>query len=175
MESMMGDWVRAPMRGLVPRPQAVASTCWLNCYGMMYQWKGLELATIGPKLKAGGIDVDAAFRQGLDGSDFMKAAKALGLKPWGAGQSWTAFEFKTWLAVGPVWIAGSWRPSSPHVVVLTGISDDQVEYIDPWWQGVEEASTNRIAFDRFVHGDGKQARGTDFYLGRIGGVAVWAD
>jgi hypothetical protein len=91
----MADWVRVQMRGMVPRPQAVATTCWLNCYGMLYQWNGQDLATIGPKLQAGGIDVATSFSQGLDRSDFMKAAKAIGLKPWGAGQSWTAVEFKT--------------------------------------------------------------------------------
>jgi hypothetical protein len=56
---------------------------------------------------------------------------------------------------------------------MIGASDDQVEFIDPWWQGVEEASTSRMSFDRFVHGDGKTARGTDHYLGQIGGLAVW--
>ena len=35
----MGDWVRAPKRGMVPRAQAIATTCWLNCYGMLYDWQ----------------------------------------------------------------------------------------------------------------------------------------
>jgi Papain-like cysteine protease AvrRpt2 len=169
----MGNWVRAPKGGMIPRPQATAATCWLTCYRMMYECRGLDPATIGPKLKSGGVDIDAAVTGGLDRTDFMKAAVALGLKPWGGGQSWTTFQFKTWLAVSPVWIAGCWHPSSPHIVILTGASDDQVEFIDPWWQGVEEATVAQRFTNDFIHGDGKSARGTDFYMGQIGGVAVW--
>ena len=170
----MSDWVRVPMKGMVPKAQATAATCWLNCYGMMYQWRGLDLKTIGPKLKAAGINVDDAFNNGLDRNDMMKAATALGLKPWGAGQSWMASDFKRWLAVSPVWIAGAWRPSSAHIVVMIGASDDEVEFIDPWWQGTEEATTTKRFINDFVHGDRAKIKGTDFYLGQIGGVAVWS-
>ena len=171
---VMADWVRAPKHGMVPRAQAVATTCWLNCYGMLYDWQGLDKTTIGPKLAAAGVDVAKAFNGGLDATDFMKSAVALGLRARGGGQSWSAFDLKTMLASSPVWIAGAWSPRSPHVVVLTGASERQVEIIDPWWQGEEAATETTRGLDSFVHGDGGQVRGTDFYLGRIGGAAYWA-
>ena len=186
----MADWVR--IKGVTPRAQATPATCWLNCYAMLYQFRGLDIATIGPKLKAAGLNVDNMYNNGIDNSEMMKAASSLGLKPWGAGQSWSPSDFKGWLAISPVWCAGCWK-NSPHVVVVIGASDDEIEFINPWPEvGTGDAEIERRFANDFIHGDRNRRPGTDYYLnreknpdgsrnphgritgGQIGAIAVWA-
>jgi Papain-like cysteine protease AvrRpt2 len=83
-------------------------------------WVRVNLKTMTPR------------RQQLSNS---KAAKALGLSPVGFGQQITAFDFKQRLAWSPIWIAGEWFLSSLHARLVTGCSDDFVEYLDPWYGG----------------------------------------
>jgi hypothetical protein len=95
------------------------------------------------------------------------------LKAVGMGQSYTASDFQSRLPSSPLWIAGKWNPKSFHIVLLVGCSDDQVEFIDPWWTGEETATRSQRFLNDFVHGDGKSVNGTDFCSTRIGSLAYW--
>lgn len=101
--------------------QRMKTACWLMCLRMMSPYKGWDEPEIGKKLTDVGIDMDSARKKtGLLTRDCMKAAKALGLHPAGAGQSWGAYRFGRWLTLGPVWVAGRWTPGYPHTVVVIG-------------------------------------------------------
>jgi hypothetical protein len=163
-----------PMKNMIPLPQDTASTCWLACFRMLYAWLDYDAATIQPKLVAAGILWDDACATGLKTRDYMTAARALGLVSYGRGDSWSAGSFKRFLAVGPVWVAGRWMKDYSHNVVVIGASDDQIKYIDPWYDTFPEATIATRSADWFIKGDGGDAPGTDFYAGRIGAVQACA-
>jgi hypothetical protein len=166
----MGDqtgWVRANLRAMVPLPQNVSSTCWRTCYEMLYNWAGLDPSSIPDLLKAAGIDYGSSCITGLLDDDFSPAAMALGLSPLRFKRSISASDLKQYLTKSPLWLAGKWYPSAKHVRIVTGASDEYVEYFDPWWSGGKLAAdlTHQEIIDGFLHGDGKSARGTDAQSG----------
>jgi ABC-type bacteriocin/lantibiotic exporter with double-glycine peptidase domain len=146
--------------------------CWYVAYRMMYSYKGWDEGTILDKLRTAGVNADSALKTGLITNTFMKAAKAVGLRAMGFGQSLSAYDFKTMLTMGPVWTAGKWNADTSHVVVVVGASDTQIVFIDPWNDTVREAEQRTWFVDDFVHGLApirNAAPGTDFFLGDKGG------
>ncbi|MDB5380373.1 MAG: hypothetical protein JWO26_5 [Rhodospirillales bacterium] len=84
------------------------------------------------KLSVAGIMVESAKKTtGLLTRDYMKAAMAVGLHSWGAGQSWAPSDFGKWLSLGPVWVAGRWSPEGSHNVIVIGASETKIRFIDP--------------------------------------------
>ena len=155
--------------------QYIPTECWLMCLKMMFSYKGWDESQIEPKLAAAGILVESAKKTtGLLTKDYMKSAKALGLHPWGAGQSWGAYDFKKWLTMGPVWVAGRWEPEGSHNVVVVGASDTKIRFIDPWNDVQRVAEDRTWDADRFIKGRGGKAPGTDFYMGKIGAIMNFA-
>ena len=165
----MSDMVRVPLNGMTPLPQQTASLCWLTCFKMLFTWKGLDPAEIVPKLKASGeIDVDEAFKAGLKLRDNRKAAKALGMGYTGLGQSVSAYDLKSKLAYSPIWTCGKWSSgNNTHIVVVTGASEDEVEFFDPWYDvsPLDVEGTKKRFLDWFVHGNKTNVTGTDYAMG----------
>jgi len=168
------NWVRANLGGLTPIAQPLSSLCWLACYRMLYKWKSLDPNTIEGKLKSAGLDFDAACKRGLLPNEMRDAAKALGLAPMGFGQSISAWDLKQRLTFSPLWLAGEWFKSSLHARLVIAASDDWVEYFDPWYGGTYGMDLkHKDLLDIFVHGDGKDVRGTDKLIGKIGQLSYW--
>ena len=120
------------------------------------------------------IDIyDKSCVAGMQAENFKKAAKALGLSAWGFGQSLTACDFRTWLPHTPVWVAGRWYDYNHNVIVI-GISDEQVKFIDPWWEVEKKASILTWPIDAFLHGNRRDRNGTDHFLGWYS-CQVWKD
>jgi hypothetical protein len=145
--------VEVSLGNLKPRAQVLASTCWLTCYQMLYEWKGADRTTIEGKIKGAGVDWDEAVKTGLKNKDDKKSGDALGLSCWASSDGWNAREFKNFIksGSGPIWVAGKWQTTG-HVVVVIGASDDHVKFIDPWWQGNPEAEIKTWASDSFQAG-----------------------
>mgnify|MGYP002336459182 CR=1 FL=1 len=165
---MGSDMVRAPLNGMTPKAQRLSTLCWLTCFEMLFTWKGLDPAEIIPELKAGGIDTDEAFKTGLKLNQNLKAAKALGMGATGLGQSVSAWDLKERLKMSPIWTCGKWTAANnTHIVVVVGASESTVEYYDPWYDvGPWEVSDKKSrGFDWFVHGNGKDVKGTDYATG----------
>lgn len=169
----MAAMITVPMKRMSALPQDTATTCWYTCLVMMFQWADRDPGEIKPKLIAAGIDWDDACRTGLKTNKYLTAAKALGLHARGAGQSWSTYEFKSWVATSPVWCAGRWHSEGSHNVVVIGASDEEIRFIDPWWEGSKEATISTRFANDFIHGDGKAAPGTDYYIGWVGAVMLW--
>lgn len=159
----MGDdkYVRAPQKNMQPEGQHTSAVCWYTCYRMMYSWKNWDRSKILSKLKAAGIDVEAAKKTGLKLKDNKKAAQALDIRPVGYGQPVKVHNLKQLLGYSPIWATGQWMGSGCHVVVIMGASEKFVEYFDPWWTGApEDAYTvKKREMDWFLHGDGKTNHG----------------
>ncbi len=152
--------------------QNIPTECWLMCYKMMYSYKNWDESSIEGKLAAVGIDVTSARNKtGLLTKYYMTAAKALGLRAKGAGQSWSTYDFRSMLPLGPIWVAGRWVADSSHNVVVIGASETKIRFIDPWNDVMRVAEDRTWDSDTFIKGDGGKAPGTDFYMGRIGAVA----
>jgi hypothetical protein len=136
---------------------------------MLYTWAGLDPSTVPDLLKAKGIDYATSCVTGLQDDDFRPAANALGLSSVCWGRSITVSDLKEYLTKSPLWLAGKWFPSAKHVRVITGASDDSVEYFDPWWFGEPSADdlTHIEVIDGFLHGDGKSTRGADALSGKF--------
>jgi hypothetical protein len=163
-----GNWVRIDLKGLHGKGQPLSSVCWQTCYEMLYEWKGIDSATIEAKLTAAGIDYEAARKGGLMPEDFTKAARALGLSAVSFGQSISAWDLKQPLHSSPLWMVGEWFKSSLHARLVIGASDDYVEYFDPFWggsYGMDFTSSHKDPLDIFVHGNGTDTRGTDKLIG----------
>ncbi|MBR0656890.1 papain-like cysteine protease family protein [Plastoroseomonas arctica] len=158
--------------------QTINTECWLMCLRMMYSYKNWDEFTIEGKLSGAGIQVDSAKKTtGLLTRDYMKAAKAVGLHPWGAGQSWSASDFRKWLTMGPVWVAGRWNPAGSHNVVVVGASDTKIRFIDPWNDVMPVAEDRTWDADTFIKGNPANrasAPGTDFYMTKIGAIMNFA-
>lgn len=170
----MSPMVTVPMKNMVPLPQDTATTCWLTCFKMMFAWKDRNPNEIRPALEQAGILWEDACKTGLKTRDYQKAAKALGLRAWGTGGSWSAANFASFCTISPVWVAGKWYDYSHNVVVI-GASREQIKYIDPWWEGAREATTTTRFAKDFIKGNGADKPGTDFYMGWIGAVMAWED
>jgi len=161
----MGDTVRTPHHQILGEPQSLATLCWFACYVMLCRWKGWEEKTIKPELKSrlrkGGIDLEEAGRGGLRLKDNLKAAKAIGINAMGYGQPVTAANLRSLIRQSPVWATGQWMPNNNHVYVLVGISDNYVEYYDPWWEGSPEDAYNlkKVGVKWILQGDGNKMRG----------------
>jgi hypothetical protein len=163
-----------PMKNMKALPQDLATTCWYTCMVMMYDWAGWNADDIKPAIVGAGINWDDACKTGLKTKDYHVAAKAVKLHGWGCGTSWSAGDFKKWLTLGPVWVAGRWRSEGSHNVIVIGASDDTIRFIDPWWEGEKEANIADRSADWFIHGNKGNAPGTDYYAGWIGAIMNFA-
>lgn len=170
----MAPMVSVTMKNMVPLPQETSTTCWYTCLRMMFMWKGRDPAEIRPALVNAGILWEDACQTGLKTRDYLRAAKALGLRAWGTGSSWSGANFASFCTISPVWVAGKWYDHS-HNVVVTAASRDQIKFIDPWWEGAKEASISTKWAKDFIKGNGADKPGTDFYLRWIGAVMAWDD
>jgi hypothetical protein len=104
--------------------------------------------------------------RGLKPFDFVKAARALGLKAWGYGQSLSAWDMQQHLPKSPLWVAGQWFPFGLHARLVIAVSDDMVDFFDPWYGGTYGMDLqHQDLLDNFVHGDRANARGTDKLIG----------
>jgi hypothetical protein len=159
----MSTFLRPPLQGMTPRYQSKSTLCWYTCYEMLYAWKSLDVSTIGQKLRDGGVDTIAAAERGLLPQDNLKAAKALGMNALGFGQPLSSNDLREPLRSSPVWVCGQWNSTNKHVVVLVGLSDDQVEYYDPWYDTHPgEVNDKKVrSVDFFLHGDRKSIPGLD--------------
>jgi predicted double-glycine peptidase len=139
--------------------------CWFAGYTMMFRWKGMPetqiRSHIWDTLKAAGIDVEDARRSGLKLKDNLAAAKALGLGANGFGQPVTESDLRQLVRQSPVWCAGQWFADSNHVYVVTGVSENQVEFYDPWYDtSPDEAfESHKRPLDWVLNGDGKARKG----------------
>jgi hypothetical protein len=167
---MAAPMITVPMKNMTPIPQDTATTCWLACFRMLYNWLDRDEASIREKLTGAGILWDEACKNGLKTNDYMVAARALNLAAYSTSNSWDASNFKQFLAVGPVWVAGRWMDGMSHNVVVIGASDTRIKYIDPWWEGYKEANITERDAKWFISGNGKTTPGTDFYMGWMGAV-----
>lgn len=158
-------WDRCPNPKIQGEPQSVASLCWFAGYTLMFRWKGMEETAIRPHvwntLKAAGVDVDEAKRGGLKLKDNLKAAKALGLGARGFGQPVSEYNLRELVRQSPVWCTGQWFETSNHVYVVTGVSERNVEYYDPWYDvGPDDAyQLHTTTLDWVLNGDGQKRKG----------------
>jgi len=156
-----GKWVRVNRHGMSPKGQATSTLCWLTCFEMLFQWKGRDSSEIEPALRKAGIDVDTARLHGLLPKDNDAAAQALGLDYLVSGGSLSSQQLQHYLYSSPLWIAGMFFPGGLHVRVVTGASQEFVEFIDPWYGGTAGYDLeHKDTIDNFVHGT-KNAPGTD--------------
>ncbi|WP_164867932.1 papain-like cysteine protease family protein [Rhodovarius crocodyli] len=163
------------MKNMPVLPQDSETTCWYTCLTMMFLWKGRDPDEIKPALVKAGILWDDATKTGLKTKDYFRAAKALGLTPWGTSSSWSATNFASFCAVSPCWVAGKWYDNSHNVVVI-GASRKEIRFIDPYWETSKEATIRTWFENDFVHGKvPAQSPGTDFYQGWVGAVMTWGE
>ncbi|RVT96955.1 hypothetical protein EOD42_11180 [Rhodovarius crocodyli] len=168
----MSAMVTVPMKKMTPLPQRTATTCWYTCLEMMFTWKERDPGEIKDLLVNAGILWDDACKTGLKAKDYQRAAKALGLKAWGSGSGWSGANFASFCAASPVWVAGNWKGYNHNVVVI-GASRDQVKFIDPWWEGVAEASIETWTEKLFCRGTSKEQNGAEHHAHWIGSVMAW--
>jgi hypothetical protein len=167
--STQSTWVRPDLHGLKPLGQARSTLCWLTCFQMLYIWKRLDPTTIEAKLRTGGLDFDEASRRGLlPHHETLVAARALGLGTLAVGGGFSVADLKQYLAYSPLWVAGEWFQHALHARLVTGASDDWVEFFDPWYGGNAggQADSYKHLASIFLHGDGNVARGMDKLAGK---------
>lgn len=169
----MAAMVTVPMKKMQALPQDMATTCWYTCFVMMFQWAERNPDEIKPKLVAAGLDWENASKKGLPTNMYAAAASALGMQAYGTKTPWTAANFGEWVARSPVWCAGKWHPDYAHNVIVIGASDREVRFIDPWWEGVKEATVSERFVKDFVWGDKGEANGTNHYLDWVGAIMAW--
>jgi hypothetical protein len=164
-----GAWTRIHKQ-VTPMGQGTASVCWLTCFYMLFDWKGISKDLILPRLASAGIDVDRAKIKGLLPEDNQKAADALGLS-YVLGHPLTAQDFRQHLYWSPLWACGEWFKDGLHARVVTGVSNDNIEYIDPWYGGTDGMYLDHSdTISNFAHGGGKGITAMD--LPRLQGRAV---
>jgi hypothetical protein len=120
---------------VTPVLQENSKCCWLACYQMLYDWKGLLKSEVETKIKAAGISTT----QGLDISQWGTARQAVGLTGY---RVQFLKEFDNFLDIfqkhGPMWCAGSFLNGDPHAILIVGArkSDKRLRYLDPYklWQ-----------------------------------------
>jgi Papain-like cysteine protease AvrRpt2 len=158
-------WTRCPHPQILGEPQNIASMCWFACYTMLFRWNDKPEAEIKPfiwsTLQNAGIDVNGAKRGGLKLADNLKAARALGLGARGFGQPVTEANLRELLALSPVWATGRWFENSNHVYVIVGVSENEVEYYDPWYDvAPDDAFTShKTSLNWVLNGDGGTRKG----------------
>ncbi len=121
---------------VTPIVQDFATTCWLACFQMLYQWKNKDKNKVwdlldnspGPYANPWQMYYD-----GIGSTDLLPAAKALSLRWGGGGELDIELLAKHLKSVGPVWAAGCWNSQS-HIILLTGADTDtnEVFYLNPW-------------------------------------------
>jgi hypothetical protein len=65
------------------------------------------------------------------------------------------------LALSPVWATGRWFENSNHVYVIVGVSENEVEYYDPWYDvAPDDAFTShKTSLNWVLNGDGGTRKG----------------
>jgi Papain-like cysteine protease AvrRpt2 len=137
--------------------QKSGSTCWLACCKMLYKWKGKNVDDVDTILKKASetddrVDYDLWCRAGIDTSDTVPLAKALGFK-WGAGGKLEYPQLlnaiKQW---GPMLAVGEWNQHS-HVIVVAEIEETSEEkyytvakvmVANPWFGCPEREERNLV-------------------------------
>lgn len=122
-----------------PILQEHSKCCWLACYQMLYQWKGLTAADAETKI----VNAKISTKDGLDMSDWGKARTALGLT--GFRVSYLK-DFANFYSIfsnyGPMWCSGRFLdPSSQtvgHAILVYALDPASkiLRYHDPYklWQ-----------------------------------------
>ena len=119
-------------------PQDESKTCWLTCYKMLYKWRGINSEGLDNILDGIGIkkyrdDDTGTFQKGLMLKDYVTANSTLGLQSLQGGEfNQDALEYML-EKKGPIWctmLFGSYN----HNVVVVGAGEEQVMYINPWWE-----------------------------------------
>lgn len=105
-------------------PQLRSMSCWYASACMVAYYR-----KAGPRL---GLPQKWQANIGINLNDFVRLAKAEGLKPILVPPGkLTAVQLGTFLRNwGPLWCAGHWD-GFPHIVVLTGVTNDTVSINDP--------------------------------------------
>ena len=139
-------------KSMKPIPQETTALCWLAAYQMMFQWKGKPPESIYDLLRSalGDEGADKAYENGLDRSDWAKAAQAFGMTGI-AGGDVSIDDITGYLDSGPLLVHGKF-PLGMHSIVVIGTDDDeeQVGYINPYWEGTKDVSVRWSAF-KWLH------------------------
>src|SRR5690242_1060287 len=108
------------------KTQALATTCWLTCLEMLFQWKKDKGDSSKDKSQICNIiDEKTQFyssimvEKGIAPNECASVARALGMQPTGAGDYTREILYDLVSKKGPLWVAGKWGNSS-HVVLITG-------------------------------------------------------
>ncbi|RYH10112.1 papain-like cysteine protease family protein [Tropicimonas sp. IMCC6043] len=161
----MSDYSRCPNPKLRGEPQSIDSMCWFAGYTMLFRWRGMEEKKIREHvwntLDGAGIDMQDARSTGLKLKDNKKAGMALGLKVRGYGQPVTVHNLRELVRHSPVWATGRWFENTNHVYVIVGVSDDWVEYYDPWYEynPNEAMEIRKSSTEWILSGDSKTRNG----------------
>ncbi len=114
-----------------------STTCWLTCYQMLYKWRGINDAGLDKILEKVGIKMfdensNGAKETGLKAKDYVTANSALGLQSLKGGEyDQTELEYML-EKKGPIWTTMKYGKGN-HNVVVVGAGEEQVKYINPWW------------------------------------------
>jgi hypothetical protein len=121
----------------IAMPQDNSTTCWLTCYKMLFKWRGINPEGLDNILEGIGLkkftDEDTGtFQKGLMLKDYVTANSTLGLQSLQGGEfNQDALEYML-EKKGPIWctmLFGNYN----HNVVVIGAGEEQVQYINPWW------------------------------------------
>lgn len=124
-----------------PLNQAKGTTCWLACLEMLFQWKASKGDSSKDKTKICDlIDENTPYyssimvEKGIAPIECASVARALGMQPTGAGDYTREILYDLISKKGPLWVAGTWVPNCPHVIVVTGVDNesDLIKIINPW-------------------------------------------
>jgi hypothetical protein len=139
-------------KSMRPIPQESSSLCWLAAYQMMFQWKGKPLDWVYCLLcnGLGQEGADKAYKSGLDRPDWPAAARTFGLTGVDGGDV-SLDDITGLLGFGPLLVHGKFALGM-HTIVVVGTDDDrdQVEYINPYWEGAKEVSARWSPF-KWLH------------------------
>jgi predicted double-glycine peptidase len=110
--------------------QDTDNTCWHASAMMIWQYFQGQTGRQGPmNTLALAYDVNRVIYP----FDFTRLAEKVGMRPVpGPIGSVTATNIESWLTMyGPLWCAGHWYEDRGHVIVLTGVDDNNVYLNDP--------------------------------------------
>ncbi len=122
------------------KTQALATTCWLTCLEMLFQWKKDKGDSSKDKSQICNIiDEKTQFfssimvEKGIGTNECASVARALGMQPTGTGDYTRDILYDLVSKKGPLFVAGKWGGSS-HVILVTGCSNDsdEIKIVDPW-------------------------------------------
>ena len=143
---------------VTPILQENSKCCWLACYQMLYEWKGLKAEDAVTKIKGAKISTTT----GLDISQWGTARSALGLTGYRVSYLKGFDDFyKVFTDHGPMWCAGSFLDGDPHAILIVGVHPDskRLRYLDPYklWKSGGEG------FEYMTHGNWcTQIKSADF-------------